>query len=72
MDFLDGVVNIETGEMVIPLEYDTIDVLADNKILLSKEIPGKEHCSNFYLSDGKRKYNADGSAGRRNLHERFR
>ena len=37
--------------MVIPLEYDTIDVLADNKILLSKEIPGKEHCSNFYLSD---------------------
>lgn len=49
--FLDGVVNIETGEMVIPLEYDTIDVLADNKILLSKEIPGKEHCSDFYLSD---------------------
>ena len=49
--FLDGVVNIETGEMVIPLEYDTIDVLADNKILLSKEILGKEHCSDFYLSD---------------------
>ena len=49
--FLDGVVNIETGEMVIPLEYDTIDVLADNKILLSKEILGKEHCSYFYLSD---------------------
>ena len=37
--------------MVIPLEYDTIDVLADNKILLSKEILGKEHCSDFYLSD---------------------
>ena len=34
--FLDGVVNIETGEMVIPLEYDTIDVLADNKILIVK------------------------------------
>ena len=49
--FLDGVVNIETGEMVIPLEYDTIDMLADNKILLSKEILGKEHCSDFYLSD---------------------
>ena len=49
--FLDGVVNIETGEMVISLEYDTIDVLADNKILLSKEILGKEHCSDFYLSD---------------------
>ena len=49
--FLDGVVNIETGEMVIPLEYDTIDVLADNKILLSKEILGKEYCSDFYLSD---------------------
>lgn len=49
--FLDGVVNIETGEMVIPLEYDTMDVLADNKILLSKEILGKEHCSDFYLSD---------------------
>lgn len=49
--FLDGVVNIETGEMVIPLEYNTIDVLADNKILLSKEILGKEHCSDFYLSD---------------------
>ena len=26
-------------------------MLADNKILLSKEILGKEHCSDFYLSD---------------------
>ena len=31
--FLDGVVNIETGEMVIPLEYDTIDVLADLSLI---------------------------------------
>lgn len=46
-----GVINLKTGEIIIPPQYDRVDFLTNDKILLTRYDRTQPHTSEFYLAD---------------------
>lgn len=46
-----GVANLKTGEIIIPPQYDSVDFLTNDKILLTRYDRTQPHTSEFYLAD---------------------
>ena len=46
-----GVINLKTGEIIIPPQYDSVDFLTNDKILLTRYDRTQPHTSEFYLAD---------------------
>ena len=44
-----GIINMQTGKIIVPPEYDTVDVLASGKLLLAQY--ASENTSYFYYAD---------------------